>query len=236
MSRGNSRFIPEEELGVVTGWDFGAVDQSSVKFAAKVRAQELAQEQARSEELRQSGYSEGYAKGYTEGFAQGQAQATLEGQRQIQEYIEGQGLEASRAFGNIFEQVQAQLAEQEQVMAKGVLELACELARQVLRRELSVNPNAMLPVMREALGVLAADNKAALVRLHPTDMEVLAPVVQADFAGLALTLLADDSVQRGGCLVEAAGTVVDGTVEKRWMRAVASLGLESAWEQADATD
>jgi hypothetical protein len=27
--------------------------------------------------------------------------------------------------------------------------------------------------------------------------------------------------------------VVDGSVEKRWQRAVASLGLESRWEVAD---
>jgi flagellar assembly protein FliH len=33
--------------------------------------------------------------------------------------------------------------------------------------------------------------------------------------------------------VEAAGTVVDGTVEKRWQRAVASLGLEASWEDAN---
>jgi flagellar assembly protein FliH len=35
-------------------------------------------------------------------------------------------------------------------MAQGVLELACELARQVLRHELSVNPNVVQPVIREA--------------------------------------------------------------------------------------
>ena len=29
------------------------------------------------------------------------------------------------------------------------------------------------------------------------------------------------------------GTVVDGTVEKRWQRVVASLGLDSVWEESD---
>jgi flagellar assembly protein FliH len=115
-------------------------------------------------------------------------------------------------------------------MAKGVLELACELARQVLRHELSTNPNALQPVVREALAVLAVDSKAALVRMHPLDMEVLSEVLRQEFSTFALTLLPDASVARGGCLVESAGTVVDGTVEKRWMRAVASLGFDSPWE------
>lgn len=233
MTRAHSRFIAGEDVGVVTEWEFGAVDQSAVRFAAKLKEQALAEELLKDDALRQAGFSDGYSQGYAEGFAQGQAQATLEGQRQINEYIATQGQEAAHNFGQLFESAQSQIAEQEQVMAKGVLELACELARQVLRHELSSNPNALQPVIREALGVLAIDSKAALVRMHPLDMEVLADVLRTEFAGLSLSLLADGAMTRGGCVVEAAGTVVDGTVEKRWMRAVASLGLESSWEVTD---
>lgn len=229
MTRTHSRFIPGEEVGAVTDWQFGAVDQSSLRFAAKLKAQEQAEAQAKENVLRQAGFDDGYAQG----FAQGHAQATLEGQRQINEYIATQGQDAALQFGQLFESTQAQIAEQEQVMAKGVLELACELARQVLRHELSTNPNALQPVIREALSVLAIDSKAALVRLNPLDQDVLAEVLRTEFAGLSLTLLADASVARGGCLVESAGTVVDGTVEKRWQRCVASLGLDSEWEVAD---
>lgn len=229
--RTHSRFIPGEEIEAVTDWDFGAVDQKSVRFAAKLKAQALAEEQAKGDVLRQAGFSDGYA----EGFAQGHAQATLEGQRQLTEYIATQGQELSRSFGRMIETAQAQLAEHEQDMAQGVLELACELARQVLRHELSSNPNALQPVIREALGVLAIDSKAALVRMNPLDLDVLEDALRAEFPHLSLTLLADTSITRGGCLVESAGTVVDGTVEKRWKRAVASLGLETAWEVSDGS-
>lgn len=226
----NARFIPGEEVGTVTEWDFGAVDQASVRFAAKLKAQTLLEEQAKEENFRKAGFTDGYSQGYTEGYTQGHAQATLEGQRQITEYIATQGQETARTFGQLFEMASAQLAESEQVLAKGVLELACEVARQVLRHEMSTNPNALQPVVREALSVLAIDSKAALVRLNPLDMEVLAEVLRQEFSNLSLTLLPDSSITRGGCLVESAGTVVDGTVEKRWKRVVASLGLESAWE------
>ena len=166
----------------------------------------------------------------------GHAQATLEGQRQINEYIATQGKEAAAHFASIFENAHAQLAASEQVMAQGVLELACQLARQVLRHELSTNPNAVQPVVREAIGMLAVDSKAAVVRMHPLDQEVLADVLREEFPGLTLTLLADASVARGGCLVESAGTVVDGTVEKRWQRALASLGMERPWESEHDDD
>ena len=229
MTRTQSRFIPGEEVGTVTGWDFGVVGQASPKFAAKLKAQAMSEEKTAGDLMREAGFSEGY----TQGYAQGHAQATLEGQRQINEYIATQGRDASQNFENIFASAQSQLQEQEQAMSKGVLELACELARQVLRHELSANPNALLPVVREALGMLAADSKAAVVRMNPLDADVFGVVLGQEFPGTALTVVADGSLTRGGCLVESAGTVIDATVEKRWMRTVASLGLESAWEVVD---
>jgi flagellar assembly protein FliH len=236
MTRTHARFIPGEEVATVAEWDFGAVDKASIRFAAKLKAQADAEEQSKAAVLHEAGYAQGNAEGFAAGFAQGHAQATLEGQRQINEYIATQGKDAATAFANLFDSAGAQLAEAEQAMAKGVLELACELARQVLRHELSTNPNALQPVVREALGVLAVDSKAALVRMNPLDMEVLSEVLRQEFSTFALTLVPDASVARGGCLVESAGTVVDGTVEKRWMRAVASLGFESPWEPGnDAT-
>ena len=212
--RNYSRFIPGEEIDAVEQWNFAAVD-------TKVRDE--AAEESKQEACRQAGYAEG--------FAQGRAQATVEAQRQMADYIAHQGSDAARQFAQLFATVQAQLAEAEQVMAQGTLELACELARQVLRRELSVDPKAVQPVIREALGLLVADTKSAVVRLHPLDFNVLEEVIRTEFSSLSLTLLADPGLTRGGCLIESAGTVVDGTLEKRWMRAVASLGLDSSWEE-----
>lgn len=226
MTRQQSRFIASDDIGAVVGWDFSPVDQASVRFAAKVKAQEEAETQVHDQQVRQAGFTEGFADGY----AQGHAQATLEGQRQISEFIETQGQDAAQRYLQLFESTNTQLDASQQVMAQGVLELACELARQVLRHELSSNPNALQPVIREALSVLATDCKAALVRLNPLDLDVLEDVLRQEFATLSLSLLADSNITRGGCLVEAAGTVVDGTMEKRWSRTVAKLGLESSWE------
>ncbi len=238
MSRVQARFIPGEEIGSVTDWDFGDVDKSSARFAAKLAAQALEEEHAKESLLRQSSYTEGHtlghAEGYAEGYAQGHALATLEGQRQFNDYVANEGKVAAEAIAQLFAHAQAQLAESEQVMAQGVLALACEVARQVLRHEMATNPNALQPVVREALGVLAIDSKAALLRLNPLDMEVLSEVLRQEFSNLSLTLLPDSSISRGGCLVEAAGTVVDGTVEQRWRKTVATLGLDAPWEDADA--
>jgi flagellar assembly protein FliH len=220
--RNYSRFIPGEEISAVKQWDFDAVDTASLLLAAQVKVREAATEQVNVEAVREDAYAEG--------FTQGRAQATLEAQRQMADYVSSQGKQAAQNFSSLFLSAQAQLADAEQVMARGILELACELARQVLRHELSVNPNVLQPVVRESLGLLIADSKSALIRLNPLDLDVLEDVLRAEFTGLTLTLLADASVQRGGCLVESAGAVVDGTLEKRWLRAIANLGLDSPWK------
>jgi flagellar assembly protein FliH len=226
--RNYSRFVPGEEIADVAEWRFGAVDTASLLAAEQVRAGIKTAATVENDVSRQ----EGFADGYAQGFAQGHAQATLEGQKQINEYIAGQGQEAADGFTRLFEAARASLAEADQVIAQGVLELACELARQVVRRELSVDATALQPVVREALSILVADSKSALVRLNPLDMDVLQDGLSDGFAGLSLSLVADASVSRGGCLIESAGTVIDGQLEKRWVRAVANLGLSVPWEEA----
>lgn len=224
--RNYSRFIPGEEIGAVEQWDFGAVDATGLRLAALAKAQDDEVNRVQQE----NHFQEGYTRGYAEGFAQGQAQTQLDAQRQITEFTAQQGEAAAQNFTKLFATAQAQLGEAEQVIARGVLELACELARQVLRRELSVNPGVLQPVVREALGLLGAETKSAVIRLHPLDLEVLEPDLRPEFSDMALTLVPDATLCRGGCVVASAGSVVDGTVEKRWMRAVASLGLSSTWE------
>ena len=220
--RNYTRFIPGEEIDAVEQWDFGAVDSRALLLAAQAKSQQQAAERAQDDSARQEGFAQG--------FEQGRAHATLEAQRQMSDLIAEQGQAAARQWAQLFESAQAQLAEAEQAMAQGVLELACEVARQVLRRELSINPQTLVPVLREALGLLLADGKSAVVRLNPNDKEALAPTLETEFADLALTLVADAAIAPGGCIAESAGTVVDATLPKRWTRAVANLGVSLGWE------
>lgn len=222
--RNYSRFVPDEEIGKAEPWSFGAVDTASALLAAQAKAREDAVDQVRTDALKQEGYAQG--------FAQGHAEATLEAQRRMSDFIANQGRVVAQNFAQLFASAQAQLADAEQVMARGTLELACEVARQILRQELSVNANVLQPVVREALSLLVAETKSAVVRLNPLDLAVLQEGVRAEFPDMSLTLVADATLTRGGCLIESAGTVVDGTLEKRWMRAIASLGLNLPWENS----
>jgi flagellar assembly protein FliH len=230
--RSYSRFIPEDEIDAVEQWRFGAIETAGQLLEAQVKQREAALDEAQQDLARQ----ESFQAGYVDGVVQGRAQAQAEVQQQMADFLAKQAQESAQRLTELFATTQTQLDESQQAMAQGVLELSCELARQVVRQELSVNPNVLLPVIREALDLLGAEHRTAVVRMHPVDFDVLQGVISVEFSAMNLTLRADSSLQPGGCQVEAAGTVVDATLQKRWQRAVATLGLTGAWESENEPD
>lgn len=234
--RSYSRFIPSEEVGDFKQWKFAAVDGSDL-VEPEPEPEPVAElpvelDEAAQQALVQQACDDAYA----EGFAQGQAQTALEWQRRMDEYIAQQGQEAAQRLQGVLHTLDASLIDMQQQMAQQVLELACDIARQVVRQELSVNPNALLPVVREAVGMLVNEGRPATVRLNPVDMEAMAEPLREEINAPGVQWMADGTVPAGGCLVESAGAVVDGSIDKRWQRAIASLGLQSPWDDGDRGD
>ncbi|WP_119967474.1 FliH/SctL family protein [Simplicispira lacusdiani] len=233
-SRLYARFIPSEEVGDVTQWQFGAVDGSDAVVEEPVEEDPAALEMA--EAARQAELQQAREEAFAQGEAQGHAQATLEWQQRMDDYVAGQGQEAAQRLDALVRTLNASLGDLQQNMAQGVLELACEIARQVVRQELRSNPHALKPVVQEALGMLVTDGRPATVRLNPEDHALVGAALQQEVAAASLQWVADATVPPGGCLVEQAGTVVDGSLEKRWERAIAPLGLASAWQENEHGD
>lgn len=225
-----TRFIPSEEVGDVTQWQFGAVDGSvPLVEAAPVEEPPVVLDEAAQQALLQQAYDEAFSQGV----AHGQAQATVQWQRRLDDYVAGQGQEAARRLEGLVQAMDAGLNDLQQSMAQEVLHLACEIARQVVRQELRANPQALKPVVQEALGLLVAEGRPATVRLNPLDYAALGAALRQEHEGTALQWVADAAVAAGGCLVEQAGTVVDGSLARRWQRAIEPLGLASAWQAED---
>lgn len=234
-ARHYARFIPSEEVGEVTQWTFGTVSAEGVHTSpaeAELPAAAAPTVEEMTAQLQQV-HDEAYAQGLAAGMEQGRQQASLEWQQRLDDYIAHQGQQAAEHLQALHQSFEQALDTLQQQLAQQVLQLACELARQVVRRELVADPQALLPVVREAVDQLLAEGRPALVRLHPADKEALGPALQAAFAQASgVQWLADASVPAGGCQVESGGTVIDGRLETRWARAVAALGLESAWQTA----
>lgn len=251
-----ARFIPREEVAHVVPVQFSAVDQggfaaltfgpaqSAVEQKAKEevqrqqereREQQILQEQQQQlEQARQDAYDLGLEQGLAQGLEQGQQQgrteATQEWQQRLDAYVQGQAKEAAARLDAVVSELGADLQAMQAYLGQHVLELACDIARQVVRQELHVNPKALEPVVREALDMLVTDGRPSTVRLNPEDHAVVAQALRTEFADGAVQWVADATVAPGGCMVELAGTVIDGHLEKRWQRAIAPLGLDLPWQ------
>lgn len=166
---------------------------------------------------------------FTQGLEEGRQQAAQEWQQRMQDYQNNQGREQGQRLAEVVHQAQNGIQGLQQQVAPDLLQLACDIARQVVRQELRTNPQALMPVLREALDMLGAETKPATVRLHPDDWQALEVHIRAALPNPKVEWLQDASVQPGDCLVESQGAQVDGSLEKRWQRAVAALGLVSTW-------
>jgi flagellar assembly protein FliH len=221
MSNPYSKFIPGEEIQDFSSWRFGEMGATPQLPENPVVKPSHADES--SETYRQQGFAEG--------FVQGAAQARLEAQREINDFMSQHAQTSAREMASMIKSLEAQLLEVEQAAAEQVLVLACELARQIMRHEVQVHPQSLLPVIKEALGQVLVESKVKRLRLHPQDMTYIQAHLSQELADTPMTLVPDAAIIRGGCVLEATHVTVDATMEGRWRRALASLGLTLKWPQ-----
>lgn len=229
-----ARFIPREELGAFAAWSPGAFSQedpSASVGADRKTAGAQPQRAARpaeppkppvdhAEELktaRQGGYQDGYRDGL----------AALENFKQT--YSAQVMSQMSGQFQAISDSYQERLESLEQQLSGRLAGVALELARQVVRSEISQRPELIVSVAEEALAALLSSARQICVRLHPDDHAVVAHTLKESLHARGGRLLIDPGITRGGCLVESDVAIVDASVEARWKRVAALLGSEDGW-------
>jgi flagellar assembly protein FliH len=221
-----ARFIPREELGSFAAWSpralSGAASEpvnSGVQRPAPPKPQAPEQPQQDMAALLRASRQAGYQDGYRDGLV------ALEAFKQsFMTQMMGQ-------FGSLTGTFQSQLDEVQQQMSHALVRTATQIARQVVRSELSTRPELIVGVAQEALGVLLTSARHITVRVHPEDMAVVAQGAAEALDARGARLVADHSVTRGGCMVESDLGVIEANVETRWRRAAEQLGNREAYEE-----
>jgi flagellar assembly protein FliH len=216
------RFIPREEVQQVSAWEFESMDGSRPRGSAAAAEPEKVE---LTQELRDQIYAEGFEHGRQAG-AQETRQALAAPMQQ-------QAREQAQRMAELLQRHQGELDRLQDQLAQQVLELACDLARQVVRRELQQPLAPLRAVVQEALSLAIEDARPAMLRLHPGDLTLLQADLGEWLQGQPVRLLPDPGLTPGGCLVESAQGTVDGTLERRWARAVGNLGLDLPWAPED---
>ncbi|HLH25586.1 MAG TPA: FliH/SctL family protein [Chloroflexota bacterium] len=98
-----------------------------------------------------------------------------------------------------------------------LVELALAVAAKVIAREVASDPTLVVGVVRDTLAELQ-DATVARLRVHPDDHAVVAPHwerLRQQRGAEQGQLVADERVQRGGCVVETAVGRVDAQLDTR---------------------
>ncbi|WP_215843220.1 flagellar assembly protein FliH [Acidithiobacillus montserratensis] len=147
----------------------------------------------------EQGYRHGQQKGREEGYAEGLARAEAE-RRALQNILAG-----------FFSPLQALDSSVEQ----SLLSLSLEIARQVLRHELQLRPEILLPVLREALRAVPLRSVRPDLHMHPDDVEMLQRLMP-ELVDQGVTLIADAQIERGGAVLSAGLDDNTARPDRRW--------------------
>ena len=186
------------------------------------------------EEQLQQMLDQARAEGHAQGLAEGRTQTQQQWQQRLDDHINGAGRESVQRVDGVLQGLEDNFKQLQSGMAQELLNLACDIARQVVRQELRSQPQALLPVIREALDMLVEESRPVTVRLNPADFELLDEALRAEHgAHSRIQWQGDASIAPGDVKVESGGAEIDGGLDKRWRRAVAALGLVSTWYDGD---
>ena len=85
---------------------------------------------------------------------------------------------------------------------KQMVQLALAVARRVVHREVSIDPNVLVTMMRVALERVS-DSARVTVRLHPADHQSVAAALAEAGTSDQVTVTADARLARGACRIES---------------------------------
>ena len=217
--------VPPELMSAWQRWEMNSIKALPLDSGAPTRAQPArsagapgpaqAIDEAELVRLRLQAQQAGRAEGQREGYAQGQAEGYAAGLRQAQEQ--------AQALGNLLQSLPTALRAAEREVADDLLALARDIARQMVRQELTTEPRHILTLVRELLRTEPALGGTPRLLMHVDDAALVQQHLADELHAAGWRIRTDLSIQRGGCRVHAAGGALDATLETRWERVVAAF-------------
>ena len=177
------------------------------------------------EEIEKKAFEEAFAAGREAGLAAGRAEIKAQ-----QDRLNAQ----VAAIAAVFDKLSKPLEDMDTEVGEQLARLATAIAKQVIRRELRMDPAQVIAVMRETVSLLPASARQVRIHVHPEDAAVIRECLAAPGGDRAWSLLEDPVMTRGGCLVTTDTAQIDARLESRIAAVVSSMfGDERAREATD---
>lgn len=102
-------------------------------------------------------------------------------------------------------------------MAPSILEISLDIARKIIKTEVTQDPNSILETIEDVLNQQSKEESKIIIRANPNQVDLIkaeAPTIALKVGCDAkITVIADDSIDFGGCRFYMSNGVVDATIE-----------------------
>ncbi len=204
----SSPVIPKEKLSAYQRWELHDFDSPGGHQPTPAESAVA----AAAEKVRHI-HQHAYEAGRADGLREGSAQAVRD----------------TQSLRALLAGIESQSHELNQRIAHDVLELALELARQMLRQALAVRPEIIVTLVHDAMARTTQPAAQAAITLNPADAVLVRAQLADELAAGRWRIVEDAGIARGGCMLQTAATQIDATAQVRWQRLAAALGQTSDW-------
>lgn len=187
-------------MSAVSRWDLPSVS------GRPVQAHRAGKTVGELEDVEQRAYQEAFAKGQEAGLAAARAQT-----QQALDELQQQIARMETIFGTLSRPLQEMDAQVEDQL----IHLTLTVARQLVRRELRIDPAQVIAIIRETVALLPAAARDVRVHLHPEDAGIVRERLAAPTGERAWTIIEDPVMTRGGCRVTTDTAQIDARLETR---------------------
>jgi flagellar assembly protein FliH len=189
-----------------------------LKRAAEQAKHKLDAAGVQAVDIEKSAYDDGYKKGYDEGFPKAEKDGYAAGEKAAREAFEQKTKTLAPALAGLLNLLEENKLRLQAEAEADLLNLSLAVARRLVRRELSANPDIIRSTLREAIA-LATDRTDLVVCAHPEDVAVMEeelPQIRRAFTDLGkVNLVPDETLARGGLLIRGRENEVDMRLEKQ---------------------
>jgi flagellar assembly protein FliH len=194
----------------VAAWDLPSITGSNT-----VQSRRPGRTVAELEAVEQRAYQEAYAAGREAGLLSVQAET-----QKATDQLKAQVARLEQVLGSLAQpllDVDAEVEEQ-------LVSLALTIAKQLVRRELKIEPAQVIAVVRETVALLPTAARDVRVHLHPEDANVVRERLSMPGGNeRAWTIVEDPVMMRGGCRVTTDTAQIDARLETRINAVVSNM-------------
>ncbi len=131
--------------------------------------------------------------------------------------------EYQQTFDAIFSSFDNSLKMFDEDVINSITQLAVSISKQIIRRELQINSEQVVSVVREAIKLLPLEKNQLTIHLNPSDTAVVQKVFNQDETENSFSFVEDPSIQRGGCKLSTDDSIIDATIDSQVAQIAAKL-------------